>query len=89
MSNHITKLCDRLVLEAKKSTMTFKHASAIIENGKIISLSYNSNMRSRIGRTNMPSIHAEVSVLDKYLKASKCREKDYRVLWNQRKEEKY
>lgn len=85
MSNQIIKLCKRLIPEAKKSKMPFMHASGIVENGKIIGYSHNSNIRSRLHGINMPSIHAEISALSSYMRLKKLyREKPCWVLWNQR-----
>jgi tRNA(Arg) A34 adenosine deaminase TadA len=73
MSKRTTNLCNQLIPEAEKSSMSFRHASGIVKNGKMIAMSHNSNIRSRIGGVNMPSIHAEISALSNYLKVGRGR----------------
>jgi hypothetical protein len=60
--------CNHLKEVSEKSNMTFQHASGIICGGKMIATGYNTNIRSRIGKTNVPSIHSEGMAIDNYLK---------------------
>jgi tRNA(Arg) A34 adenosine deaminase TadA len=56
--------------EAQKSTMLFKLGAIVCDGSKIMSTGYN-NYRSCINRQSIPSCHAEIDALRRYLKVAK------------------
>lgn len=77
-SKKLQNICNLLISESEKSDMSFKHACGIVQGGKLLSKGYNSNSRSRISKTSVPSIHSEVLAIYNHLKLNYqrlCREK--------------
>lgn len=52
----------RAIETANNSSMSCKHGSILVKGGKIVSTGFNSN-RTRINKTNVCSIHAEMASL--------------------------
>ena len=69
ISNIVSKLCSFAI----SSSISHKHAAAVVKNGRIISIGINS-MRG------CESIHAERAAILNYLKIYGI--KEYRILWD-------
>jgi hypothetical protein len=52
-----------LMEEAKKCTLSQKHAAVAIRNGRIVSPFFHNGVRSYAGRAKIDTMHAEMSVI--------------------------
>jgi deoxycytidylate deaminase len=64
-SKNLDRYLSRATDESLESDMAYRVGACLVSSGKIISEGHNDNVRTRYGKKNIPSVHAEMSSLYK------------------------
>lgn len=67
MTRKMDAVCSKLSELCECSDMDHRHSSCLFSGGKILESGFNYNTRSRMKGFNLPSMHAEMSAITKYI----------------------